>query len=424
MAAAVEKEKAPFKAGDYAGAVGHYSAAIVADAADPTLPLNRAAAYLKLNKNEDAQRDCTRVIFLSGATPNVKALFRRAQARIALQRLSDAQQDLRDAQKIDPKNDAVKTELTRVASLLEKGKARAQSRTPIDVPAPPLSATGPPKRRRVPIKIVEPATAPATSSGASSKLVSYATNSTKQPIAATKTTSAPTSSDLLSAVSSRPLTSSSPAPKSSSSSVDPPPKLVPASIPASNGTRNGDAKRAPVRAGGGIFRSSGDHTVVPEKEVAATTSSTATPSKAPAASSSAKCEPLPAPAPPGGDAKLPWTLFAFVRNWDALNTPEDRWALLSKVPPSALSNLYQTSLEPSHIVSVLRVFQVLLTTPAHEDQREDIKTWIKDYLNGYTRVQRFGTITLFMSTEERKLVKDVLVKAGVAEGGDLWRKWL
>lgn len=41
---------AAFKAGDYATAVGHYSAAIIADRTDPTLPLNRAAAYLKLGK--------------------------------------------------------------------------------------------------------------------------------------------------------------------------------------------------------------------------------------------------------------------------------------------------------------------------------------------------------------------------------------
>lgn len=39
-----------FKAGKYAEAVGHYSAAIAADRNDPTFPLNRAAAYLKLGK--------------------------------------------------------------------------------------------------------------------------------------------------------------------------------------------------------------------------------------------------------------------------------------------------------------------------------------------------------------------------------------
>ena len=39
--------------------------------------------------------------------------------------------DLRDAQKIDPKNDAVKGEIARIASLQEKGKARAQPVSPV-----------------------------------------------------------------------------------------------------------------------------------------------------------------------------------------------------------------------------------------------------------------------------------------------------
>ena len=41
---------AAFRAEKYPEAVGHYSAAIFADSSDPTLPLNRAAAYLKLGK--------------------------------------------------------------------------------------------------------------------------------------------------------------------------------------------------------------------------------------------------------------------------------------------------------------------------------------------------------------------------------------
>ena len=47
---AFAKGNTSFKSADYAAAVGHYSAAIVADRKDPTLPLNRAAAYLKLGK--------------------------------------------------------------------------------------------------------------------------------------------------------------------------------------------------------------------------------------------------------------------------------------------------------------------------------------------------------------------------------------
>lgn len=39
-----------FKAGDFPKAIGHYTAAFIADPSNPTYPLNRAAAYLKLGK--------------------------------------------------------------------------------------------------------------------------------------------------------------------------------------------------------------------------------------------------------------------------------------------------------------------------------------------------------------------------------------
>jgi len=39
-----------FKAGDYATAVGHYTSAMFAEPNNATYPLNRAAAYLKLDK--------------------------------------------------------------------------------------------------------------------------------------------------------------------------------------------------------------------------------------------------------------------------------------------------------------------------------------------------------------------------------------
>jgi len=40
-------------------------------------------------RNEDAERDCTTVLGLSN-NKNVKALFRRAQARVALQKFGEA----------------------------------------------------------------------------------------------------------------------------------------------------------------------------------------------------------------------------------------------------------------------------------------------------------------------------------------------
>ncbi|KAI9446066.1 hypothetical protein H4582DRAFT_1903207 [Lactarius indigo] len=68
-------------------------AATIADPSDPTYFLNRAAAYLKLSKYEDAERDCTTVLNLSN-NKNVKAFFRRAQARVSLQKLGEAHNEL------------------------------------------------------------------------------------------------------------------------------------------------------------------------------------------------------------------------------------------------------------------------------------------------------------------------------------------
>ncbi|KAH9019786.1 hypothetical protein EDB84DRAFT_1565920 [Lactarius hengduanensis] len=127
MAAAASKEKgnAAFKAGDYPAAIGHYTAATIADPSDPTYFLNRAAAYLKLSKCEDAERDCSTVLSLSN-NKNVKAFFRRAQARFTVVPYADLQWAL----KIEPNNDAVKAELVRVDELIvsKKGKARANER--------------------------------------------------------------------------------------------------------------------------------------------------------------------------------------------------------------------------------------------------------------------------------------------------------
>ncbi|KAI0279622.1 hypothetical protein BGY98DRAFT_410240 [Russula aff. rugulosa BPL654] len=72
----------------HAAAIGHYITAILADPSEPTFFLNRAAAYLKLSKNEDAESDCTTVVSLSNK--NVKALFLRVQACTALQKLGEA----------------------------------------------------------------------------------------------------------------------------------------------------------------------------------------------------------------------------------------------------------------------------------------------------------------------------------------------
>lgn len=71
-----------FKAGDWDGAIQSYTKAINCtskESLDKCIYYkNRAAAYLKLNKNEEAVKDTTSALDISPNDP--KSLFRRCQA--------------------------------------------------------------------------------------------------------------------------------------------------------------------------------------------------------------------------------------------------------------------------------------------------------------------------------------------------------
>ena len=151
---------AAFKSEDFPAAVGHYTAAILADPNNPTYCLNRAAAYLRLGKyvsavmlsrpicsihdlgrNEDAERDCEATIKLD--QKNVKAWFRRGQARAGQDKLEGARDgacvangrlwvewlshftDFKRTLQLDPVNGAAKQELAKVEALLQYRSANA-----------------------------------------------------------------------------------------------------------------------------------------------------------------------------------------------------------------------------------------------------------------------------------------------------------
>ena len=92
-----------------------------------------------MNRNHDAERDCTTVITLEPG--NVKALFRRGQARVGLDSLIDAQKgilhpsliykaffdhgaDFKEAHRLEPTNDSVSQELKKIDELLLKSKTK------------------------------------------------------------------------------------------------------------------------------------------------------------------------------------------------------------------------------------------------------------------------------------------------------------
>ncbi|GAA95823.1 uncharacterized protein L969DRAFT_50656 [Mixia osmundae IAM 14324] len=127
---AKESGNAAFKSGHYAEAIGHYSRAIHADPRDASFRSNRAFAYLKLEKYEDAQRDASAALALD-PTPSLrsKLLFRRAVARRQLGRFDEARQDLDAARDIEPTNASIDAELAQLHTAIEQAdEAQAKRR--------------------------------------------------------------------------------------------------------------------------------------------------------------------------------------------------------------------------------------------------------------------------------------------------------
>ncbi|KAJ6541939.1 hypothetical protein B0H19DRAFT_1175283 [Mycena capillaripes] len=456
--AAQEKEKgnAAFKAGDYPTAIGHYSAAIHADRTDATFPLNRAAAYLKLGKNEDAERDCSTVLTLSKG--NVKALFRRAQARIGMGKLSEAQADLKEAVKLEPANQSVKLELNKVVELIQQAAAASAKKSktvPVD-----LSSTNPtPKRRRIPITIVEPdgrrsTPTPVDAPNASPAPAASSTpKTTSIPAPKTNTTEA---ADLMKPVSSRQLNASSSNVTTSSTAAAPPtstaqPTAKPSSFKDAKSARDSSK---PSRVGGGIFRASGESTIfTPREGKPAPTKQEATPPKpepiakpavppakqnavptapvkqqtvtsTPDPSAKQAATPAKQDAPPlrptstphvpvlatpastpSAKTKSPMSLFDFTRAWERAPDPPARFALLSQIPPAALPALFQTSLEPALFAEIVDTLGVVLPSA-------DVGT-VAAYMRAFPGVARFGTVVRFLSRAEKARVRAVWGELGV-----------
>ncbi|KAF8889220.1 hypothetical protein CPB85DRAFT_1333935 [Mucidula mucida] len=370
-----EKDKGDgaFKAGNFPQAIGHYSAAIVHDRKDYRLPLNRAAAYLKLGKNEDAVRDCTTTLALS--PNNAKALFRRSQARVAIGDLKEAEADLKILVKLQASDDAMKKELEKVSGMLKKA-SEPRSKQPISV-----SSTPPVVRRRIPITIVEPET--------SSVTVPPTDQAPKAVPKSILKKSSPMIEEILSpSLTALPVNSTREA--APPSEKPPPPPVQPAK---------------PVRVGGGIFRANGSQTVFPVREVTPSTDSASTPKPKPKA-------PLV--------TKMPANLFDLNKVWDICPTADDRFHLLTTIPPSQFPAFFQNSLEPGLLTSIMQTFFDVVTSRGDDAT----KGKVREYLNALSTVSRFVTLLLFLSPAERDVARKLLSVLNSEGLSPIWTKTL
>lgn len=391
MAAAFKlKGNEAFKAGDYAAAIGAYTSAIMADPSDATFPLNRAAAYLKLAKYQDAERDCTRV--LSRDPKNLKALFRRGEARAGQENFAAAKADLEQVLSLTPNDPAAKAELAKVQTQIENGKKKKRTKPIPDDIIPPT-----PYRRRVPIEIVDTKDTPKDSKLQASKSSEKAKRQSPpvEEISTPAVKAGGAAKNIQPTEKKTPLIQELPDPPNSTPS-NPPQPTAPKSFQQAKEER---LNRGVRTVGGGIMKRDGSHSnsiFVPKTVVSPSsepTSATKPASESSTANGSKTSQPK--------NRSKPTNAFEFQRQWQADTDNESRWSVLQSIPPESLAIFFKNSMEPPLLASV---FTALYTTVSQNPTTRDL---VAAYTQNMKKIPRFDTLTLFFSDSEQKTMRQL-----------------
>lgn len=116
-----ERGNIAFKNGEWTTAIDEYTQAIKCNDKHKQLPTfykNRAAAYLKLERYDNAVSDCDKALELEPNDP--KSLYRRAQAKEALHRYEEAYRDAVAVYNSDPTNKSIKQHLERLHEIVQR----------------------------------------------------------------------------------------------------------------------------------------------------------------------------------------------------------------------------------------------------------------------------------------------------------------
>ncbi|XP_019751906.1 RNA polymerase II-associated protein 3 isoform X1 [Hippocampus comes] len=111
-----EKGNAFFKEGKYDDAIECYSRGMAADPYNPVLPTNRATAFYRLKKYAVAESDCNLALALDGNY--FKAYARRGAVRVALKNYEAALEDYQTVLKLDPGNLEAQNEEKKIKQML------------------------------------------------------------------------------------------------------------------------------------------------------------------------------------------------------------------------------------------------------------------------------------------------------------------
>ncbi|KAI8067584.1 hypothetical protein BC940DRAFT_347103 [Gongronella butleri] len=180
---AKEKGNKHFQKQQFQEAIQAYALAIYLDPSNAVYFVNRAMAYLKIQKYAEAESDCTKCLELQPT--HVKALWRRGVARKELGRVNDARKDFNRALEIEPENQTIQSELAKLPKDTSPSPPKPKVAEPKQAKSPSSPANGAAKSSST-----SSAPKPVTPLSAAQKPLpdQKATPSTSAPAAAPKTT--------------------------------------------------------------------------------------------------------------------------------------------------------------------------------------------------------------------------------------------
>lgn len=116
-----------FKKGNYVGAINAYTSALVLDSSIPMVYSNRAACHLSLKQYRECIQDSSNALELydppvpANAMSRCRAFTRRGTAYYHLEQYVNALRDYEAAIKLDPQNDALRTDAFKIRRTLQGG---------------------------------------------------------------------------------------------------------------------------------------------------------------------------------------------------------------------------------------------------------------------------------------------------------------
>ncbi|KIL61376.1 hypothetical protein M378DRAFT_858153 [Amanita muscaria Koide BX008] len=167
--------------------------------------------------------------------------------------------------------------------------------------------------------------------------------------------------------------------------------------------------------GGGIFRPNGQNTTFsPRTQTSASASVSDTIREAQPPTNSATRFPLNIAIGNGS----PMTMFNFNKKWEANPVAEDRWKLITSIPPTNIPSMCKSSLEPSLFISIVDLLRAVAESNSEQDK--DTREVIKAYLNAFGGVPRLNTVLLFLSEKEKSRVRELWKLLGVENLSGNW----